>query len=180
MDQKKAELLLQLKNYRDCHEAYESIVFEMKSMLLNQGVIPKVMRKRQERLLLIHEAYLLLSAQKETTIKIEAPVVKGTNWESLFLEYEKNKSKLKRQIALSNDAKLISIAIDRLILNQLNWSAYFDFDNSQVELPTLGKEMDSMQLLKLFKEHKNTLLEMLPKSIKSEFGRILKNLEAEK
>jgi hypothetical protein len=49
-----------------------------------------------------------------------------------------------------------------------------------VELPTLGKEMDSMQLLKLFKEHKNTLLEMLPKSIKSEFGRILKNLEAEK
>jgi hypothetical protein len=37
-----------------------------------------------------------------------------------------------------------------------------------------------MQLLKLFREHKNTLLEMLPKSIKSEFGRILKNLEAEK
>ncbi|MDB4648436.1 hypothetical protein OAF64_00415 [Crocinitomicaceae bacterium] len=180
MDQKKAELLLQLKNYRDCHEAYESIVFEIKSMLLNQGVIPKVMRKRQERLLIIHEAYLLLSAQKETTINIEAPVVKGTNWESLFLEYEKNKSKLKRQIALSNDARLISIAIDRLILNQLNWSAYFDFDYSQVGLPTLGKEMDSMQLLKLFKEHKDTLLEKLPKSIKSEFGRILKNLEAEK
>ena len=32
----------------------------------------------------------------------------------------------------------------------------------------------------VFKEHKNTLQEMLPKSIKSEFGRILKNLEAEK
>ena len=81
---------------------------------------------------------------------------------------------------MSNDAKLISIAIDRLILYLLNWSAYFDFDYSQVELPTLGKEMDSMQLLKLFKEHKDTLLEKLPKSIKSEFGRILKNLEAEK
>ena len=71
MDQKKAELLLQLKNYRDCHEAYESIVFEIKSMLLNQGVIPKVMRKRQERLLLIHEAFLyyLLKKKQQSTLK---------------------------------------------------------------------------------------------------------------
>ena len=67
MDQKKAELLLRLNNYRDCHEAYETIIFEIKSMLLNQGIIPKVMRKRQERLLLIHEAYLLLAIQKENS-----------------------------------------------------------------------------------------------------------------
>lgn len=180
MDQKKAELLLRLNNYRDCHEAYETIIFEIKSMLLNQGIIPKVMRKRQERLLLIHEAYLLLAIQKETATHTEVPEVNGADWESLFLDYEKNKSRLKREIATSSDAKSISLAIDNLILNQLNWSTYFDFDYSKVELPTLGKEMDSMALLELLKEHKNTLLQELPKSVKSEFGRILKNLESEK
>ena len=140
----------------------------------------KVLRKRQDRLNIIHSAYSFLENTEPINLTPQKLSVVGKNWEELFLSYEKNKSKLKRQIALSNDAKLISIAIDRLILNQLNWSAYFDFDYSQVELPTLGKEMDSMELLGLLRANKNTELKRLPEEVLKEFGRILKNLEAEK
>ena len=40
--------------------------------------------------------------------------------------------------------------------------------------------MDSMELLALLKVHKSTALMELPEEILKEYGRILKNLEAEK
>lgn len=48
MDKKQAGLILQLDKYSDVHEAYEDLLFGLKTLILNQGVIPKVLRKRQD------------------------------------------------------------------------------------------------------------------------------------
>jgi len=179
MDQNKAELILQLDKHIDCHEAYDHLVFEIKKTILNQGIIPKVLRKRQERLLIIHQAYIAITKKSTSETKNITPTLDGSDWETLFISYEKNKSVLKRQVAVSSDAISIVNALENLILNQKLWSQKFVFDISEVELPTLGKEMDSMEMLSLLKANKTTELNDLPTVILTEFGRILKNLEAE-
>ena len=180
MDRKKAELILQLDRHEDAHDAYEALLFQLKTSMLNQGIIPKILRKRQERLSTLHDAYSFL---EETESAVFEPIelsVNGDDWETLFLSYEKNKSKFKREIALGTNAIALVRAIDGLILNQKLWSDYFTFDYNKITLPILGKEMDSMELLGLFRSHKNTELMSLPNKILEELGRILKNLEAEK
>ena len=180
MDRKKAELILQLDKHENAHEAYESLLFQLKTSMLNQGIIPKVLRKRQERLSKLHDAYSFLEKTESIVFEPLELSVKGDDWETLFLSYEKNKSKFKREIALGTDANALVHAIDGLILNQKLWSNYFTFDYNKITLPILGKEMDSMELLGLFRSHKHTELVSLPVSILEELGRILKNLEAEK
>ena len=180
MDRKKAELILQLDKHEDVHEAYESLLFQVKTSMLNQGIIPKVLRKRQERLSTLHDAYSFLEKTESIVFEPLELSVEGDDWETLFLSYEKNKSKFKREIALGTDAIALVHAIDGLILNQKLWSEYFSFDYNKITLPILGKEMDSMELLGLFRSHKNTELMSLPDKILEELGRILKNLEAEK
>lgn len=83
-------------------------------------------------------------------------------------------------MAIGTNAIELVHAIDGLILNQKLWSDYFTFDFTKITLPVLGKEMDSMELLALLKMHKSTALMDLPEEILKEYGRILKNLEAEK
>tara|TARA_B100001287_G_scaffold275198_1_gene282262 strand:+ start:4026 stop:4568 length:543 start_codon:yes stop_codon:yes gene_type:complete len=180
MDKQKARLILQLDKYTDVHEAYEDLLFGLKTLILNQGIIPKVLRKRQERLNSIHDAYLCLENIKPKQYEKNEINVTGDNWETLFLNYEKNKSKFKRDIALSTDAIAIVNAIDGLILNQQLWSDNFKFDYNTMTLPTLGKEMDSMELLDLLKSYKDLEFERLPEQVRKEFGRVLKNLEFEK
>ncbi len=180
MDEQKATLILQLDKYTDAHEAYENLLFGLKTLILNQGIIPKVLRKRQERLNSIHNAYACLENIKPIQYEKNEINVAGDDWETLFLNYEKNKSKFKRDIAISTDAIAIVNAIDGLILNQKLWSDYFNFDYSNITLPVLGKEMDSMELLDLLRSHKEREFERLPEQVLKEFGRVLKNLEFEK
>ena len=40
MDRKRAELILQVDKYEDAHDAYEALLFQLKSSMLNQGIIP--------------------------------------------------------------------------------------------------------------------------------------------
>ncbi len=180
MDQRKAELILQLDKHSDAHEAYETLLFQLKTSMLNQGIIPKVLRKRQERLNTLHDAYSFLEKTESRVLEPLEFSVKGSDWETLFLSYERNKSKFKRELAIGTDAMALVYAIDGLILNQKLWSDYFTFDYNKINLPILGKEMDSMELLGLLRSNKNTELMSLPDKILEEFGRILKNLEAEK
>ena len=180
MDRKKAELILQVEKYEDAHDAYEALLFQLKSSMLNQGIIPKVLRKRQERLNSIHKAYVFLENTPSVKFETDQITIEGNNWETLFLNYEKNKSKFKRDLAIGTNAIELVHAIDGLILNQKLWSDYFTFDFTKITLPVLGKEMDSMELLALLKMHKSTALMDLPEEILKEYGRILKNLEAEK
>ena len=98
MDKKKAELILQLDKHEDAHEAYEALLFQLKTSMLNQGIIPKVLRKRQERLSTLHEAYSFLEKTDSITFEPLELSVKGEDWETLFLSYEKNKSKFKRDL----------------------------------------------------------------------------------
>ena len=180
MDKKKAELILQLDKYVDAHEAYEDLLFGLKNLILNQGVIPKVLRKRQDRLNIIHSAYSFLENTEPINLTPQKLSVIGKNWEELFLSYEKNKSKFKRDLAIGTNALSLANAIDGLINNQKLLSEYFVFDYHQINLPTLGKEMDSMELLGLLRANKNKELNRLPEEVLKEFGRILKNLEAER
>ena len=180
MDKKKAELILQLDKHEDAHEAYEALLFQLKTSMLNQGIIPKVLRKRQERLSTLHEAYSFLEKTDSIAFEPLELSFKGEDWETLFLSYEKNKSKFKRDLAVGTNALSLAIAVDGLIKNQKLWSEHFIFDYSHINLPTLGKEMDSMELLSLLRAHKYTELNQLPEEILKEFGRVLKNLEAEK
>ena len=180
MDKKQAGLILQLDKYSDVHEAYEDLLFGLKTLILNQGVIPKVLRKRQERLNTIHSAYSFLEKTESIANESLELSVKGDNWETLFLSYEKNKSKFKRDLAIGTNALSLANAVEGLIKNQQLWSEHFIFDYSQINLPTLGKEMDSMELLGLLRAHKHFELSKLPDEILKEFARVLKNLEAEK
>lgn len=180
MDQKTAELILQINRYDDAQEAYEQIVFDIKKTLLNQAIVPKVLRKRQDRLNKIQEAYCYLKEPRSTDYHIEKPVVNGENWVALFLSYEKNKSSIKRIISMHTDADILIKAIERLIENLSAWSVHFEFDYTTIELPILGKEMDPMLLLEYLEKEKNTPVKELKKELLSEYGRVLKNLEAEK
>ena len=146
MDRKKAELILQLDKHEDAHEAYEALLFQLKSSMLNQGIIPKVLRKRQERLSTLHEAYSCLEKSDSIPFEPLELSVKGDDWETLFLSYEKNKSKFKREIALGTNAIALVRAIDGLILNQKLWSDYFTFDYNKITLPILGKEMAGLKV----------------------------------
>ena len=179
MDQKTAKLILKIKDLEDIQEAYEQIVFEIKNTLLIQGVIPKVLRKRQERLYKIQEAYTFLAQPETTDYPIQKPIVEGENWVALFLHYERNKSLIKQVISMHSDANLLIKAIESLIENMKAWSKHFEFDYTSIQLPTLGKEMDSMLLLKYLEEEKETPLNALKIEVLSEYGRILKNLEGE-
>ena len=163
MDKKKAEFILQLDKYADAHEAYEDLLFGLKTLILNQGVIPKVLRKRQDRLNIIHSAYSFHTKTEPINLTPQKLSVVGKNWEELFLSYEKNKSKFKLDLAIGTNALSLADAIDGLINNQKLWSKHFVFDYTQINLPTLGKEMDSMELLGLLRANKNTELKRLPK-----------------
>ena len=56
------------------------------------------------------------------------------NWEELFLSYEKNTSKFKRDLAIGTNALSLADAIDGLINNQKLWSEHFVFDYNQIKI----------------------------------------------
>ena len=179
MDQKTAKLLLKVDDFDNAQDAYEQQLFEIKKSILIQAVIPKVLRKRQEVLGKLQMAFSILNKPSDDVPNFDITIVSGDNWIELHQSYEVNKSEIKKTIAIANKATHIIAAIDQLIQNLMAWSRYFIFDYTEIQLPQLGKEMDSMELYKLLSKERNTPLLTLNPNVKQEYARILKTLDAE-
>ncbi len=141
-------------------DAFEKEVFDLIRIFLNDPVIPKIVMGRMEKLKVLEEAKQELVKKKYSEIKdtfLISDLDWTEEWNSFFDIYEKNKAKIRKQLASVYDGDRLQLLLENLIENEMKYARRL-VDRLK-NLPLIGvKSSENVPLIEV-KNELNKLLE---------------------
>lgn len=133
----------------DILDLYDERLFEFKQFFLSKAIVKKVFLAKLEKLKKFEEAFSLIVHQPFVLKEIIPQKIKfSDNVRSSFELFEQQKSELKKHITTSkNGNELNESVLNLLQLNDDYVKNWLIGSTLEVEIETLSKEPDSMQIL---------------------------------
>lgn len=149
MTKEESKLFLNVPEGIDLHDFFQAQLFEYKQFFIQRSPIPILFFNKLDKLHKMNEAYYVLQEIEFKTLSTEhtnIQLVFSKQVLEAFNQWEKEKSKLKQQIFIANDALKLSCIIESYLeITKLYYQQWYqpNFENNN-EL--LSKEPDPMEI----------------------------------
>ena len=158
MTKDEAQVYLNCSSEEELEEVFESALFEMKQFFLTKPVFLKTFESKWAKLAKLNEAYLTLGGSEQVeSIQSITPFESSTIVIDHFSTYHDHKNKIKRFLSTSQSSVAMKTYAMQLVeLERVFTEPFSQFTDWTAEEVTIGKESDSMEVLRLLKiQHVN-------------------------
>jgi hypothetical protein len=158
MNETTAKIVLNVSDFQELDDAWDTAFFEHKQYFLTKVPLPALFENRLKKLRMSTEAYTLLSQEVFTEAKMMIPDELNFKAENFVLDafnrYQHRRMSFKQYIAQTNSPMDLETVVSQWVKLEQNWYGVWSNSISEMEANSvvIGKEPDPMVLLSAIKE----------------------------
>lgn len=171
MTKDEAILVLGINSDDSVSDRYEEEIFKLIQVFLKDPVVPALAEGRKKKIIQLKEARnILLKAGNETpeTENLHVGKTELNNdlitdftlekrWKEMFLQYDRNKAKVRKETVSTYDADNLCFWADQLVRNERMYAGILFEFTGHLSVGTEGKLSESVPVPEILKECENLL-----------------------